>query len=126
MHITPAMMEAAYTFLRETRPFKAWKLPDADDVEFQVKSFGHVGDYQWRFAGNPEISENWQHRIRVNPARHPHWTELLRTMAHEMIHLHQRRSAAVAHKRQTATHGKFFQNTAKEVCRLHGWDIEGF
>jgi len=36
LHLTPDMLAGVYEFLRTTEPFKAWKLPHADELGFAV------------------------------------------------------------------------------------------
>src|SRR5690349_18038866 len=36
LRLTPDIIEGAYEFLRMTPPFRGWRLPPADEVEFVV------------------------------------------------------------------------------------------
>ena len=36
LKLTPDMLAAGYDFLRTTEPFRAWRLPDAEEVGLQV------------------------------------------------------------------------------------------
>lgn len=112
LRLTPYVLEAAYSFLRETAPFKGWKLPEADLVGFHVvpdpKMYADFG------------IENGVPIIRVSEAKNGHVLTLLTTMAHEMVHLRQHMIGA------KDAHGASFKRMAAAVCRAHGFDIRAF
>lgn len=110
MRLTPHIVEATYTYLRQTPPFSSWKLPEADEVEF------HVTGHHDRYA-DCGASENGAHCIRVSGNRVDHTLTLLPTMAHEMIHL-RLEEQGVAH----AGHGPAFRRMWRLVCKHHGFD----
>jgi hypothetical protein len=113
LHLTPEMLRAAYEYLRTTPPFRRWKLPPADEVEF------HVTRHKDR-TGDCETSAGHEPLIRVS-ATLVGWTaSLLATMAHEMIHVHLDR------KKVRAAHGWEFRRAAAQVCRHHGFDPKLF
>lgn len=105
------MMPALYEFLRATRPYRRWGLPPASEVHFTtLRKHAFRGDFT---AGD---ARNMQ-RIRLS-TRHIAFTDVaLRTMAHEMIHLHLQISGC-----RESDHGANFKRLAKRVCRVHGWD----
>lgn len=111
MLVTPASLEAAYSFLLTTRPFSAWKLPHVDEVEFHVlRTHKLHGDYSYP-----------PHTIRATQ----HWKDLhtetfLITVAHEMVHM---RCALAGFP---VDHGKEFKRLARMVCREHGWCVATF
>jgi hypothetical protein len=109
LNLTPAMLEAAYELLRTTPPFRNWKLPDTDDVEFHVTKFGHAADCGF---------DGTQFVIRVSATKHGTLAALLETMAHEMCHMR--------YPNDRAHHGYLFKRLAVRVCRHHGFDIKGF
>ena len=37
LSLTPDLLAAAYDFLRATPPFKAWRLPESDDIAHTVE-----------------------------------------------------------------------------------------
>jgi len=114
MHLTPGIMEAAYSLLRETPPFARWRLPEADEVGFVVTRDRLVkGDYG---------CENGSHVIRLSSAVIGSLGELLITMAHEMCHLRQQLVAP----KDAAHHGTRFRQYAEAVCRVHGFDRKAF
>lgn len=115
LHVTPALIEAAYELLRITPPFRGWKLPHADDVQFVVlpKNSTFVGAYH----GDDE-KPSW-HRISI--AAKVTTYDLLSTVAHEMVHM----KLGVDYydkRRQPADHGKTFNRMADQVCRWHQFD----
>ncbi len=104
--ITPELLEATYDFLRQTPPFKSWRLPPGDEVKFGVmRKVDTRGDHEHR---------NGQHMIRVSSANTGCTDALLRVMAHEMVH--------VGCPRERAMHGVAFLKRARAVCRYHGFD----
>lgn len=108
MKLTVPLLRAAYTMLRETEPFSGWRLPHADEVEFEVGGTGrHFGDHTLLRSG--------KHRIRVSEKMHDRLSGVLETLAHEICHMRQRRSE----KRRSAIHGKRFRQLADQVCAAH-------
>lgn len=120
LHLTPEMLEQAYEYLRASTPFCHWRLPQADEVSFQVLGardrFGHFRGRHRRPSGANGFSE-----IAIS-CRLVHSTELLMaTMAHEMIHLYQDENGwARGH------HNSQFRRLAKRVCSAHGFDFAQF
>lgn len=114
--LTPAMLETAYEYMRSTPPFRGWKLPPAEEVEF------HVTRHRDREGDHCAYRYRPEHVIRVS-AYYIHATNpLLMVMGHEMIHMQQemRRLA------KPDTHNKDFCAKAARVCRIHGWDLRLF
>jgi len=105
LHITPDLLERTYELLRHTRPFRRWKLPEADDVEF------HVTRHRDRFG---DCTDGDPYTIRISSTKHDTLATVLETMAHEMCHM------------RDITHGKVFTRLAKQVCRHHGFDPKTF
>lgn len=110
LHLTPETLEAAYELLRTTAPFKRWKLPDPDTLEFRAVAIA-----------NNDQGELW-HRadgsfcLTVSPARHKTLHAAIMTLAHEMVHLRE-----VALKSR-GNHGTVFNKLADSVCKHHGFD----
>ena len=114
MHLTPAMLHAGYEYLRTTPPFRAWKLPDADDVEFHVmRRTDRTADCETDLPGRPPI-------IRVSAALVGWTASLMAAIAHEMVHIHLDR------KKVRSAHGWQFKRLAAQVCRHHGFDPKLF
>jgi hypothetical protein len=116
LRLTPEVVAAAYEFLRASAPFRGWKLPEADEVEFHV-----IGARDRR--GHYCAGEGATHRIAVSAANVGHCETLMRTIAHEMIHLVQRE-----HRCETpnAEHNGEFWRMARLVCLHHGFDPRAF
>jgi 3-hydroxy-3-methylglutaryl CoA synthase len=110
------MLRAAYAYLAETPPFNGWNLPDQEDIEFRVTNTNRVhGELHTLIDEN----EKFKFTIDISRKGHTHTASLILTMAHEMVHVHQR------HNRINVTsvsHGKDFKILAKEVCDEHGFD----
>jgi hypothetical protein len=113
MKFTPDILEAAYTLLNETEPFRAWNLPHAEDVAFKVtRAKTHFAQV---YCQPPA------YRLEVSSRKHGTIEQLLRTMAHEMCHI-----AQVAMGAKEGDHGAGFEKLARQVCRCHHWDMETF
>jgi hypothetical protein len=118
LRLTPEIIEGAYEFLRLTPPFKAWRLPHADEVEFVVSRHrSHVGYHR-----GPR-RKVLMHEIGISETCVGHTNTLLRTMAHEMIHQHQQRCRT---ETPNTEHNAEFLRLAQIVCRHHGWDEKEF
>jgi hypothetical protein len=111
MRLTPAILVAAYDFLRATPPFVGWRLPEADDVEFRVCHFAHLGECH---------ANDGTHVIALSGRRISHTDTLMRTMAHEMIHLRHNHVGTAA--MVNTVHGAQFVRDAKLVAKAHGYD----
>jgi len=112
LRLTPDLLAAAYDFLRQTEPFKAWKLPESDDIGF------HVVTDPNKFA---DFSvDDGVPIIRVSEARNGHTATLLATLAHEICHLRQHLKGDREH------HGPRFKRMAAAICRAHGFDLKTF
>lgn len=108
MQISVDAVVAAYTFLRATRPFRRWRLPDADEITFTITgSKVHFGDADWS-----------KRSIWVSGRLIGHTDTLLRVLAHEMAHF---RADAQG---ETAVHGRLWHRAVRSICREHGWDAK--
>lgn len=114
LHLTPQIAEASYELLRTTPPFKGWKLPHADEVEFIVCNFVDC-------RAQHQLTDH--HKIWVSNRNLGSLDELNRAMAHEMIHVHEERTRQCRHD---VAHSKKFHRWAKRVCVLHCWDLKMF
>jgi predicted SprT family Zn-dependent metalloprotease len=111
LHLTPEMLEASYELLRQTPPFRRWKLPEPDEVAFRIiRSDTTRGTFHLD-KGKPVIS------ISSRCVGNIH--SLNETMAHEMVHLYE----DTVHKaRGDVMHSSKFKALAKQVCKHHGFD----
>lgn len=122
LHLTPQLLEAVYELLRVTPPFKRWKLPHADNVEFRVQTLNNAcAVYHYP----DKLSDEPTHTITVCASRN-RLSLLTEDMAHEMVHLYQRLHLDRVLKRRTGHHGPHFKRLAAQVCRAHGWQLDGF
>lgn len=111
LSLTPDLLAAGYDFLRASRPFRSWNLPQSDDVGFAVLRSRHFADCSIE-KGVP--------LIRVSEARNGHSLTLLSTRAHEMCHLRQFQLG------DSGNHNALFRRLARSVCRAHGFDLRSF
>jgi hypothetical protein len=117
LNITPDILAGAYDFLRCTQPFKAWKLPHSDDIEFHVtKDKSLVGHY----ARSPRKMD---HEIGISAASVSQTNTLIFYMGHEMIHLYQAIKKTDVGR---TMHNAEFIRLANQVCSIHGWDAKLF
>ena len=114
LRLTPAILEAGYEFLRATPPFRGWRLPHADDVEFAVGARSDCFGWYER--------PNGQHRIGITLKFCGHTDTLLFYLAHEMVHLAQ----AIDGTATDGQHNADFGAKARRVCRAHGFDLKRF
>lgn len=109
LHLTPETLEAAYEYLRTTRPFCNWGLPDGEDIKFLVVRnllYGYFIDFKKVIA--------------ISTFRIGRTDCLFETMAHEMIHVHLDNFGV------RSQHGKAFHRAAAQVCKEHGFDPKRF
>ena len=116
LRITPEMLAASYEFLRVSAPFRAWGLPDADEVEFHVIA---ARDRRGHYCRGVSA----RHRIAVSSANVGHSETLLRTVAHEMLHLYQNERCS---ETPNAEHNAEFRRFARIICLHHGFDPRAF
>jgi hypothetical protein len=108
------MLAACYDLLRETKPFKGWRLPPSAKVKFSVtRHKDRAADYTY---------ENGVHHIRVSANRNAHLASVLASVAHEAAHLRQR----MVRPEERGEHGAEFHRAAKAICAAHGWDPKAF
>lgn len=113
LHLTHENLAAAYELLRTTPPFRGWKLPHVDDVEFHVmRTRNCYGDCSHNGKGFV---------LRISQTRQRSLGTLLATMAHEMCHIRQMKLA-----KTEAYHGATFQRLADRVCGYHQFDRGAF
>lgn len=116
--LTPDMLEAAYDFLRETKPFCSWNLPAGEDVKFTVgKAFDCFSHYQW--DGN-------RHTSTVSRNAVAHTITLTNAISHEMVHLHLWATKQESKRSGPRHHNAAFKRYAAQVCKYHGFDPKAF
>ena len=116
----PSQLAAMYDCLREFPPFKKWKLPPGDEVEFHVlRTRAYYGDHsRWDHGAKAGT-----HVIRVSRARVGHFNTLAQVVAHEMVHMRQRQNRTETPNTQ---HNAEFWGIANNICAIHGWDERVF
>lgn len=110
------MLETSYEYLRSAPPFKRWKLPVTDEVEFVVSTSKSCGGWY-------NIKEDGTHLIAISQNSVGTSTDLIEIMAHEMIHLYEEHNGLA---KGSSEHGVSFKKRAKLVCRHHGFNYEAF
>lgn len=116
MHLTPEILERTYELLRITPPFKAWKLPEVDDLEFKVsRSKATFAAYRAAYKNRPAYIEVSQHSCKNTHM-------LIEAMAHEMVHL----SLQSCGSEENEGHTPAFWRRARAVCKQHGFGVWTF
>lgn len=113
LHLEPDNLVDAYEMLRKTLPFRRWRLPHSDTLEFRILTTKER-------CGHFREAENGIHEIAISASRVKDLIELLKVMGHEMVHLRQ---AILKHR---DNHGASFERLGKSVCRRHDFDWETF
>lgn len=113
LRLHPDLIAAGYDFLRQSTPFKGWRLPEADEIGFGIVEDPTVFADFCLMNGEP--------LIRVS-GMNGHTNTLLATIAHEMIHLYQHLNKLD----KGDDHNADFWKRAKRVCNVHGWDYKTF
>lgn len=109
--LSPVHLAHMYDMLRSLPPFDGWKLPDSDAIEFRTPARADVyGEFK-----APNL-------IVVSVSMHSHLDTIIRTLAHEMIHLAQH----IQGKDNKAQHNASYRRMAKRVTSLYGWDYKAF
>lgn len=106
----PSHLAIMYECLRKLPPFKEWKLPDADEIEFRTPAIIDFGEFR-----APNV-------ITVSSARHANFDTIMQTLAHEMLHLHQHLTGT----ENRYQHNAEFKRLAKRVTKNFGWDSKAF
>jgi hypothetical protein len=117
LHLTPDILAGAYDYLRVCPPFRRWKLPPSDEIEFIVTQVLKPQACYEKYR-----HEN-RHAISVSNRRIGTSANLIDVMAHEMIHLYQ---AITKTETPNTEHNAEFDRLARIVCRHHGFDLKNF
>lgn len=110
LHLTPDRIAAVYDCLRAFPPFNRWKLPRATEIEFGVT------EHYDRHA-DVDIVRDWK-RLRISVNRNGHFSTLVQSVAHEMVHL----ALHARGNKNWERHGDDFVTLADAVCKRFGWD----
>jgi hypothetical protein len=116
LHLTPETLEASYLQLLTTLPFRRWRLPHPDKVEFVVSAHRDRHAHHRAYCA-PQLGE---HEIAVSAYKVRTLDMLTQCMAHEMVHIRQDQLG------MRDQHGKGFKRLAALVCRRHQFDLAKF
>ena len=106
--VTRSTCIAVYELLIQLPPIKSWNLPPSKDIIFSVR---HLPDFYGEYEPDP-------HKITISSAKHAHLDTVIRTMAHEMIHLH----LFIRKDPLWDKHSKTFLDAAAKVSTTLGFD----
>ena len=101
--------------LRAFPPFVRWKLPPSYEVKFEL--------LHTKFWQADWLQRDGSHRIRVSERKHHFLDSLVRSMAHEMIHVHMYNAGT---ETPGVEHNAEFERLAKQVCKSFGFDYGQF
>jgi len=108
--LTIALLAATYDVLLLTPPFRRWKMPSSVAIRFRItRSVGARG------------AARGDHTIEISSRNVGRLDNLIMTMAHEMVHVHNH---TTGHTR--SAHGAEFRRCADLVCKHHGFDPQMF
>lgn len=115
LRLTPDLLRAAYDFLASSDPFRRLNMPASAAIAFTVaRTRTHNGWHNFRKG---------RHEIVISAGAAGSTDMLMRTMAHEMLHVHD---YAPRRKKSSAEHSTAFRRLAAAVCRVHGFDLKAF
>lgn len=104
-HLTPDVLEKMYECLRAQLPFRRWRLPPAEEVEFRANGRKDVmGEHR---GGDPHV-------ITVSVHNNTTFVTAMMTLAHEMAH----QAEDIAGK--PIGHGAGFKRRVKAVAKALG------
>lgn len=110
MKLTPKGLASIYLMLRTFKPFCGWHLPEISSIEFKVTNeLDAMGTYLFC-----DITE--KHEISISRAKNGHLTTVIRTLAHEMIHLKR------ANTSKWDKHDDVFRKLAAQISNELGFD----
>lgn len=119
MKPTQKRMKACYELLRALPPFCDWNMPAAQSVRFRMTRADDCYGYYTNTRGPA---------IHIHESNNDTLDKLMRTMAHEMVHLKEAPKPAVKYlsSQSNYRHGKEFRELADQVCAALGFDPEKF
>jgi len=118
LRLTPDIIEGAYRYLAITPPYRRWKMPHPDDVEFHViRLTDRRGDWNCY-----QKTKGGGHIIRISEKLIGRTHSLIEAVAHEMVHMR----CEMLGDKTSAPHGGNWKRLAAQVCRHHGFDPKLF
>jgi uncharacterized protein YjaZ len=101
-------LEAMYLMLCQMKPFKTWTLPNTAEINFVVTDEEDAyGSY---------VFDNDMHIITISKAKCSHFETILKTLAHEMIHMKRFKTI------NWDKHDAVFRKYATSIANEFGWD----
>lgn len=119
--LTPLLIVSMYSMLRDCPPFRGWKLPEADDIEFRTS---RRKDAHGEHIEKTPPTRGARYTIMVSTEKNGHLNTILQSLAHEMVHLAQ--AIARVPRRYEAHDNQDFVRRARQVCKTFGWDWRAF
>lgn len=113
LKLDPVVLRGAYDFLTKCLPFSKWKMPPSRSIRFKVMKNPDTRGLFVSCGGK-------DHEIHISDTAVGHTNSLMRTMAHEMVHVH------LSRKSPRTVHGAAFKKAASLVCKHHGFDEKEF
>ena len=115
MQLTSSILVSVYSMLLPCRPFNGWSsLPPVEEIRFVVDTDdATMGTYMYH---EEDDREKWQHVVTVSKGRCGHLDTVIRTLAHEMIHMRRHRTT------KWAAHDAIFRRYAKQISAELGFD----
>ena len=107
--LTSERMRAMYDFLSTCPPFDGWNLPAGEDVTFRRTRMKDTRGWYNQVKG--------AHIIALSPRQITTLELMMRTIAHEMIHLHEKETEMATR----AHHTEAFMILSRRVCEVFGW-----
>jgi SprT-like family len=114
-YLTPKRLRAVYEMLLAFPPFSRWNMAAPEDVTFIVLKGKEICG-EWVF-------DDPTHQIRISKPRHAHLINVIMTMAHEMVHLHQYETGVY---NDEDPHDEAFHAAAAQICDIFGFDVGQF
>ena len=122
---TPRQMAGIYDMLRTFHPFNVWRLPTAKRVRFVTDPKAWLTERHARRLLGMHWMKGRRHTIFIAP--HKTLADMVATMAHEMIHVHEAVNDVPCDKRNNAyIHGVMFQKIASVICSELGFNRQRF
>ena len=105
---------ATYEDLQKSFPFRSWKLPPAEKIEFKIECL-----HKWHGYAECNGFDNTIIGIDRRLLKDPPLLKMV--MAHEMIHV-----STDLEGDMKGAHNARFKRKARIVCKEHQWDFETF
>ena len=108
MKPTSKQLESIYCLLCQFKPFSKWNLPDTAHIVFSVtKTEDSYGTYCY---------DDGVHLITISSAKCSHIDTIIKTLAHEMVHMKRYKS------KDWDKHDNTFKKFTKQISDEFGFD----